>query len=81
MADTSTTPVKTPEEKKTHLKAVRLVSHVAWLQSYRAANPKATEEERKTAWKAVKQDQLIVGRRVLKALERKGYTVTPPKAS
>jgi len=80
MADTAKKPVRTPEQQA-QTKAVRLVAYTVWLQSYRAANPKATDEERKAAWNAAKKDQLRAGRRALKALARKGFVLTPPKAA
>lgn len=44
----------------------------------KAANPGATKEELTALWKARSAEATKVGMRVLKALERKGYVITPP---
>ena len=79
MADAKTA-VKTKNpvtpEQKARRKAVRLIGWSTWVNDYKAANPKATKEERKAAWAAARKAQAKTGRRVLRALEKKGFAVT-----
>lgn len=80
MAETQERQAKTPEQIAMR-KAARLIAYTAWLQTYRAEHPEASDSERKAAWGAVKADEMKKGRKVLKALERKGYALTPPVAA
>ena len=78
MAETKEKTPKTPEQTAMR-KAVRLVAYTAWLQDFRANNPDATADQRKVAWTAAKQGEIRKGRKIIKALKRKGYDLTKPE--
>ncbi|MCI2398581.1 hypothetical protein [Aliiroseovarius subalbicans] len=69
--------VKTPAtpEQKLRRKASRVIGYTVWMDGYRAANPKATKDERKAAWQAARKAQTQVGRKTLKALGKQGMTL------
>lgn len=78
MAETTDKTPKTPEQTAIR-KAVRLVAYTAWLQDFRDSNPDATQDQRKLAWEEAKKDELRKGRKIIKALKRKGYELTRPE--
>lgn len=43
------------------------------------ANPEATPEEVKAAWKEKRADYMKKSRRLLSALEKQGFTITAPE--
>ncbi|MCX7288629.1 MAG: hypothetical protein NTW20_14025, partial [Rhodobacterales bacterium] len=50
-----------------------------WLSDWSAANPDATPEERKAAWKAASEERVervIHARRVLRVMAKRGLTFT-----
>lgn len=83
MATTTTEAKATTEkkprspEKQQRTRIGRTIGRGVWVVGYNAENPKATNEERKAAWKEVRQDFSKIGRKAHKALEKNGFMIVP----
>ncbi|MDO6481142.1 hypothetical protein [Shimia thalassica] len=53
----------------------RVIGWGTWLANYKLSNPEVTQDQISDAWKAVREEQISVGRRGLKALEKAGFKV------
>ncbi|MEQ8877174.1 MAG: hypothetical protein RIC49_12260 [Phycisphaerales bacterium] len=71
---------KTPltEEQKQRRWAGRKLAFLHFDQQYRVANPEASKEERKAAWKEAKKAQTKIAMRTLNQMERAGFGITMP---
>ena len=67
------------EEQKQRRRVGRKIGHAIFTQQFSAENAGATGEERKAAWKAARKAHTKLGLRVLKQIERAGFTITPPQ--
>jgi hypothetical protein len=73
MADKKEKTPLTPEQKARR-RAAKVVAWTIWSNAYRIANPNATKEERRAAWAEAKGgEHKLLARRIVKALENKGY--------
>jgi hypothetical protein len=76
----SEAPVEDAVEGKGGMaKAARIMARALWLADWTAANPDATPEERKAAWKAASDgrvDRVVHARRVLRIMAKRGVTFT-----
>ena len=72
---------KTPltEEQKQRRWAGRKLAYLHFAQQYRAANPEASKEDRKAAWKEAKKAQTKMAMRTLTQMERAGFGITVPE--
>ena len=68
---------KTGMDPETRLKrkAAQAIAFETWKQDWRRDHPKASREERKAAWDAVRGEEIKKGRRAIAALERGGFRV------
>lgn len=73
MAEAKATKTPLTAEKKARRRAAKVVGWAVWSDAFRAANPKATKEERRAAWNVAKGQNKRLGSKVVKALEKRGY--------
>ncbi|MCF2904544.1 hypothetical protein L0666_06060 [Octadecabacter sp. CECT 8868] len=64
----------TPEHKL-RMRVGRTIGRGVWLTGFKAENPNATKEERRTAWYEAQKDFTKIGMKALKTLEKTGYQV------
>ena len=69
------------EEQKQRRRVGRKIGHAIFLEQFSAENAEATKEDRQAAWKAERNAHTKLGLRVLKQIERAGFTITPPQAA
>ena len=58
-------------------KAARIMARAFWLVEWTAANPDATQEDRKAAWKAASEERtgkVKLARKALKIMGKRGVT-------
>lgn len=70
---TKKTESVTPEQTRQERKAAQLLAFNRWRLDWRAANPEATREDRREAWKAVRKAEVRKSRKALRALVKNGY--------
>lgn len=75
MAEENKKKAELSPEQKLKRKASRELGYIIWRDQYRKANPEATKEDGKSAWKEVSKDYVTLGRRALKSLKKRGYDV------
>lgn len=54
----------------------RIVAKAVWRHEWRAANPDASAEDQRAAWKAGQRDAVRKARQMLNALQAAGFVVT-----
>ncbi len=67
------------EEQKQRRWAGRKLAILHFNQQFSAANPEASKEERKAAWKEAKKAQTKIALRTLTQLEREGFGISIPE--
>jgi hypothetical protein len=67
-------------EQKEQRRAVKVLAFNVWRKQWRAANPKASKEERKAAWGAVRGDEIRKARQMMNALKKGGFKIVAEKA-
>jgi hypothetical protein len=55
----------------------RTIAWGAWLSNFKASNPDADQAAINSAWKEVRDEQIVAGRRAINALEKAGYAIVP----
>lgn len=72
-----TTKAPLSDEQKQRRRAGRGIALAFFNASFKAQNPDATKEERKTAWKEARKAQTRIGMRALRQMERAGLAIVP----
>ncbi len=80
MAEKTKKTELTPDQVKLERKAAQLLAFSRWRLDWRAANPEATKDDRREAWKAVRKSEVRKSRKALRALVKSGYTLEPKAA-
>lgn len=77
MTDEHETPSETAEGKEKGLGAIaKTMARIMWSQQWRAANPDGDAETRRAAWQEVRAEETKKARKLIKALENSGITMT-----
>lgn len=76
------TPLQTPAPANPErLRVVSVMARAIWQADFFPANPGATVEQRRQAWREARPDQMKFARRVARIMEQQGVTLTLAEAA